>query len=392
MTAKIERFPGIRASENASAWFSIQRHLSLAENTLKAYGRCLEDYLVFCAERGVLPEEAGRDHIALWVADLSHRPNAHGAKVLNIDSGLGYANATMQQRLTAVRLFYDHLIEQGIRVDNPVGRGKYTPGNAFAGKRDRGLLRRYRRLPWIPTDQQWRLLLAAFGGESLRNRLMLLLSYDGALRPSELVAIRLEDIDFPNRQVRLRDEDAKRSSGRVVGLSALTERFLVSYVRHRRELSAEKGPLFLSESRRNLGRPLTTSTWSKVVRPIADRLDLRQFTPHTTRHLRLTHMARAGLEVHEIAAYAGHRSLRSTGIYLHMSGAEIAEKVMRAMAEFDAEFGTGYTTGSSSSTGSAGDNGGEKHLHEERKRRDEDNESGATDDVDGYGKDPRSQR
>lgn len=390
MTAKIDRFPGIRASENASAWFSMQRHLSLAENTLKAYGRCLEDYLVFSSERGVLPEKAGRDHIALWVADLSCRPNAHGAKVLNIDSGLGYANATMQQRLTAVRLFHDHLVEQGIRVDNPVGRGKYTPGNAFAGKRDRGLLRHYRRLPWIPTDQQWRLLLAAFGGESLRNRLMLLLSYDGALRPSELVAIRLEDIDFPKRQIRVRDEDAKRHSGKIVGFSALTERFLVAYVRHRRALSAEKGPLFLSESRRNLGRPLTTSTWSKVVRSIADSIGLRQFTPHTVRHLRLTHMARAGLEIHEIGAYAGHRSLRSTGIYLHMSGAKIAEKVMRAMAEFDAEFGTGYTTGSSNSSGSAGDIGSETHLHKERRKSDEDNESGASDDMGANGKVPRS--
>lgn len=324
----VERFPQVHASENASAWFTMQQHLSLAENTIQAYGRCLEDYLYFCSERDVVPEEAGRDHIALWVSDLASRPNPHGAKVLNIDSGLGYANATMQQRLTAVRLFYDHLIEQGIRPDNPVGRGKYTPGNAFAGKRDRGLLRRYRRLPWIPSDQQWRILLAAFGGQSLRNRLMLLLSYDGALRPSELVALRLEDIQFPRRQVRLRDEDAKRGSGRTVGFSAITERFLVAYVRYRRSLSAEKGPLFLSESKRNLGCPLTTSTWSKVVRPVADSIRLRQFTPHTARHLRLTHMARAGLKIYDIAIYAGHRNIRSTRIYLHMSGAEIAEKVM----------------------------------------------------------------
>jgi hypothetical protein len=165
----LERFSQVRASENASAWLMMQHYLSLEENTLKTCGRCLEDYLIFSSERGVVPEEAGRDHIALWVADLSSRPNAHGAKVLNIDSGLGYANATMQQRLTAVRLCYDHLIEQGIRPDNPVGRGKYTPGNAFAGKRDRGLLRRYRRLPWIPSDGQWRILLAAFGGQSLRT-------------------------------------------------------------------------------------------------------------------------------------------------------------------------------------------------------------------------------
>jgi integrase len=205
---------------------------------------------------------------------------------------------------------------------------------------------------------------------------MLLLSYDGALRPSELVAIRLEDIDFPKRQIRLRDEDAKRGSGRVVGFSALTERFLVAYMRYRRELSPERGPLFLSEPRRNLGRPLTTSPWSKVVRPVADSVGLRQFTPHTVRHLRLTHMARAGLEIHEIASYAGHRSLRSTGIYLHMSGAEIAEKVMRATAEFGTGYMGGYTTGSGAENAAKDKSGAEENREEQSVEGDGNDDSG----------------
>jgi len=71
-----------------------------------------------------------------------------------LDSGAGLANATLQQRLTAVRLFYDYLIEEGMRTDNPVGRGRYTPGKGFGGARDRGLIPRYRKLPWIPSDKQ----------------------------------------------------------------------------------------------------------------------------------------------------------------------------------------------------------------------------------------------
>ena len=43
-------------------------------------------------------------------------------------AGPRLANATVQQRLTAVRLFYDHLIEEGVRDNNPVGRGRYAPG------------------------------------------------------------------------------------------------------------------------------------------------------------------------------------------------------------------------------------------------------------------------
>ncbi len=82
-----------------------------------------------------------------------------GPNVVAIDSGVGLANATMQLRLVAVRLFYDHLVEEGLRETNPVGRGRYTPGRGFAGHRERGLIPRFTKLPWIPSDEQWRICL-----------------------------------------------------------------------------------------------------------------------------------------------------------------------------------------------------------------------------------------
>src|SRR5207244_3991311 len=107
------------------------------------------------------------------VRDLASRPNARGSKVVSLDSGAGLANATLHQRLVAVRLFYDYLVEERKRSDNPVGRGRYTPGKAFGGHRDRALIPRFRKLPWIPTDEQWHTLLDAARRESPRNRLML---------------------------------------------------------------------------------------------------------------------------------------------------------------------------------------------------------------------------
>jgi hypothetical protein len=156
-----ELYPRVSESEHARAWLRMQHLLRLAPKTVEGYGRSLEDYLAFCEREGIEPESAGKDRIALYVNDLASRPNPRGAKVLDIGSGAGLSNATMQLRLTAVRLFYDHLVETGLREVNPVGRGKYTPGKAFAGKRDRGLLRRYRRLPWIPVDDEWRRFLEA---------------------------------------------------------------------------------------------------------------------------------------------------------------------------------------------------------------------------------------
>ena len=52
-----------------------------------------------------------------------------------IDSGAGLANATIQQRLVPVRLFYDFLMEEGLRESNPVGRGRYTPAAGRAAAR-----------------------------------------------------------------------------------------------------------------------------------------------------------------------------------------------------------------------------------------------------------------
>jgi integrase/recombinase XerD len=63
---------------------------------------------------------------------------------------MGLANKTMQQRLTAVRLFYDYLMEIGERDTNPVGRGRHAPGTGFNGVRERGLIRRFSLIPKRP--------------------------------------------------------------------------------------------------------------------------------------------------------------------------------------------------------------------------------------------------
>jgi len=59
------------------------------------------------------------------------------------------------------------------------------------------------------------------------------------------------------------------------------------------------------------------------------------FTTHTLRHLRLTDLARAGWDVHEIATFAGHRSIQTTLGYIHLSGRDLAEKLERTLAEVD---------------------------------------------------------
>ncbi|MFF2110707.1 hypothetical protein [Rhodococcus koreensis] len=53
------------------------------------------------------PLTASRAHVGVYVRELTDRPSRRGANVVAIDSGCGLANATIQQRLVSVRLFYD---------------------------------------------------------------------------------------------------------------------------------------------------------------------------------------------------------------------------------------------------------------------------------------------
>jgi integrase len=160
---------------------------------------------------------------------------------------------------------------------------------------------------------------------------MLALAYDAALRREELCSLRTDDLDPGRRMLRVRAETTKNRLERVVPYSAPTGVLLQRYLAHRATIGRARGPLFLSESRRNRAQPLSLWTWSKVVRRIAIGAGVPQFSTHTTRHLCLTDLARMGWELHAIATFAGHRSTETTLTYIHLSGRELADKLARGM-------------------------------------------------------------
>ena len=200
--------PYVRAHAKARAWIELQHNLQRAPNTVAAYAQGLEDFLSFCSRSAVDADNAGRNIIANYVRDMADRPPAGGR------SAVGLSNASRHLRLTAVRLFYDYLVEEEARSTNPVVRG-------IAGS-ERSILRHQRRLPWIPNEEQWRVLLAAARAEPLRNRLMLALAYDCALRREELCSIDTADIDPAHGTITIRAETTKTGSGRCVPYSVVT--------------------------------------------------------------------------------------------------------------------------------------------------------------------------
>lgn len=331
-------YPHAGTNPHARRWLEIEAKLGRSPNTIAAYARDLDDYLAFCARAAVPVLAATRADLATYVDDMAHRPNRRGKRVVYPHSGVGLANATMQRRIVVVRLFYDFLIDEEARSDrrNPAERGTFTPGRAFGGARSRRLLPRYERLPWIPGDDEWAAILRVVAAEGLRNRAMFLLSYDGALRRCELVALETRDIAFPHRHVMIRPEITKNGRGRVVMYGPVTAELLRRYLDQRATSEIRGGVLFRSESNRNRAQPLTVNAWDKVVQRLARAAGVPRFSTHTLRHLRLTDLARCRTDLHAIAAYAGHRSLETTKLYIRLSGGEIAERVRASMQHLDA--------------------------------------------------------
>jgi integrase/recombinase XerD len=156
-----DRYPSIGNVARAKVWLAIQANLGLAPNTIDAYARALEDYLRFSCRREVAPDSASREHVAAYVRDLTSRPNPRGHNVRVLDSGVGLANATLQQRLTTVRLYHDFLIEEGLRADNPVGRARRVrPGRWLSSARSSS---------YCSIFQAWRQMPRAFRRSTRRR-------------------------------------------------------------------------------------------------------------------------------------------------------------------------------------------------------------------------------
>jgi site-specific recombinase XerD len=242
----------------------------LAWNTLDAYGRNLEHYLRFLEKNQVEPWKVKQEEVAGYLHELL-------AVSATSDSETRLANATIQQRLTTLRLFYDYLVEEELCKRNLFRRS--------TGLSSRPLIRREHKLPWIPSEQEWCRILAVAAHEPIRNRFMLAMSYDAGLRREELCSLETRDIDPSRRTLHVRAETTKNRRSRVLPYSPVTGELFALYLQKRRMCTNCRGRFFLSESRRNRAQPLSIWTWSKIVTDIARRAGVNGFATHTPRHL-----------------------------------------------------------------------------------------------------------
>ncbi|TGE03548.1 tyrosine-type recombinase/integrase [Hymenobacter fodinae] len=324
------RFPALAGHPTVACWLQIITNEGVVKNTVLKYARVLSDFLRHCQEHPVDHLLATREHTALYQNNLGKKTWRKGHVTRT-----GLSKSTIRQHLMILKLYYSYLVDSGERTTiplrkstNPHGTHPYYSSGAHEAEECEA---------WIPNAQEWAAITARMQRTSLRNLLMLKLAYDGALRREEVCSLQVGDLDHANLLLTVRRETTKNKLQRIVPFSRETQLVYDAYLAIRPVPLHPREPLFVSESRRNTGRPITIWSWSKIVHTVALRSGLPQLRTHTMRHLRLTHLAEAGVDLLAIAKIAGHKNPQTTMRYLHLRPPEIAKKVVDALRSLDDE-------------------------------------------------------
>jgi integrase/recombinase XerD len=319
----LNRFPLIADLATGRAWLELENARDCASNTLLSYGNSLEDFLRFCVERGVNPEQATALDIGRYKTSLRQRPvrSKHTNGRVYTKTGLG--EGTIKTRCSALRSYFRHLVYENVRVDNPLDKLKRSLPKWSAKSMQPKYMDEDGESIWLPSEAQWERIVAAVQSESLRNRCMFALQYEGALRSEELSLAEVRYFDMGAHKLTLPKEITKNKKKRTLPFSPQIGDMLAYYWLQRAALDGQGGRVWRSESRRNRHQPITVWTWFKVVEQIARRANVPEFHPHTLRHLRLTDLARSGFHLLDIMTFAGHAQPATTMHYIHLSGRDI---------------------------------------------------------------------
>jgi integrase len=277
-------------------------------------------------------------------AFLGHQRMPRREKVVRIDDGeAGLSARTIARRLSSIAGLFEYLIVRGdAGVDrNPVPRGL---AGRRAGQRGRGgvrLVRRPRTLPRVLSPVEVDRLLAAL--RTQRDRAIVLAMLLAGLRRCEVLGLRLGDIN-PGEQ-RLFVASGKGGRERVVPVSGRFFEALGEYLGAERPPEVPTDACFgvLKGPRR--GMPLTAAGLDEVIDGARARAGLARLTCHMLRHTCLTRLREQGMSLEALQAQAGHASIDSTRIYLHLANDWLVGEYLRAAEAIEAQIDPTETEG-----------------------------------------------
>lgn len=179
------------------------------------------------------------------------------------------------------------------------------------------LPRRPSELPRYLTPEEVRAMIEV--ADNVRDRLIVSMLYSTGMRVSELVRVRLSDVNLGERSIRVKGKGGKE---RVVFFDGKTRLLLEEYLR---EIRADKY-LFPGKS----GSHLHYVTVERIVRALARAAGIKErVTPHVLRHSFATYSLMRGMDIREIQELLGHASLKTTQVYTHVVRKKLLEDYRR---------------------------------------------------------------
>lgn len=277
----------------------LRLHRNLSTNTCTAYGRDLTRFERFATTRMEVREVAGlgRPLLNEYLAELRQA---------------GLHDRSVARHMSTLRSFGRYLVEEGLLEESPAALLDMpaTP----------------RPLPEVLTPEEVDRLLSAPDLETargLRDAAMLETLYATGLRVTELVSLRMIDIDFDRGVVLCMGKGRKE---RMVPIGENAREMLQRYISDGRPYIARGAG---ARSRRNgpnaalfvtaQSRAMTRQGFWKLIKRYAEKAGIEKpISPHRLRHSFATHLLAGGADLRAVQALLGHADIGTTQIYTHV--------------------------------------------------------------------------
>ncbi len=274
-------------------YMRIERGVS--ENTIEAYSRDLKGLAGFIKERAISFEKIDIDLLTNYISYLSKR----------------LSKRSLARNISAIRTFFKFLVLEGVIQENPA-RFLEVPKVS-------------KTLPSILNEYEIELLLNQPSDSTpigIRDRAMIELLYATGVRVSELVHLKITDVDLSGRYIKVRGKGAKE---RFIPISEKAVSVLKEYIdKARAKFDKKKGSPYLFLN--NRGLPFSRQGFWKMLKSYAKKAGIKKkITPHIIRHSFATHLLRNGADLRSIQMMLGHSDISTTQIYTHIDRSYLKE-------------------------------------------------------------------
>jgi len=275
---------------------------NFSENTLDAYIRDirkLKDYAVGDLQN-TGPEKITYDNLQEYIFNLSKQK---------------FSERSQARWISSIKAFFRYLLEDEIRNDNPSTLlegpklGLYLPDTLSLADIEK-------------------IIEAIERGSDLgkRNHCIIEVLYGCGLRVSELIDIKISNINFKENYIKV---IGKGNKTRFVPLAQYTAKLLKEYiteVRSKNKVNKKnEDTLFLNSRGTSMSRVIVFI----IIKELTDKAGVsKKISPHTFRHSFATHLLQNGADLRYIQEMLGHSSITTTGIYTHLKTEELRDVIL----------------------------------------------------------------